>query len=337
MGDTFSGICADQGVIQQLFFLIGHIRDQQGKENVEPLDLGCQLRSFDAGTIQHFFHGLIDLADLQHVDTAFGGGGDTDKLTACIDTGAVKLMAFQRCQHENLYALAPHTERHQQDQEGLSRAAGAAHGNVGVLIDLGIEDVDDDRRVVVFVQTEQNTILITQLIGCKRVAACHAGGQGITLGAFIEMFIQRYQRQGGHKRLFLTESAAAHVHVAGHEQLFHFIDLPFQFVHRRGCYCDQQVQVVEILVVAQAFFQKVAASDGAVQIVKVRIGVAGILDFAAVDTKLLAQSLYHAGLWLAADEHIQINAITGVDDERQPTGRYLRLIAGGWYQQIGIV
>ena len=74
MGNAFPRISADQGVIQQLLFLIGHIRDQQGKENVEPLDLGGQFRAFDTGAIQHFFHGLIDLADLQYVDTAFGGG-----------------------------------------------------------------------------------------------------------------------------------------------------------------------------------------------------------------------------------------------------------------------
>ena len=56
-----------------------------------------------------------------------------------------------------------------------------------------------------------------------------------------------------------------------------------------------------------------------------------------VDTELLPKPLHHAGFRLAADEHIQIDAIPGVDDKGQPAGRHLRLIAGGWHQQIGIV
>ena len=195
MGDTFPCVGTNQGIVQKLFFLIGHIGDQQGKEDMKPLNFCCQLRAFDTGAIQRFLHGLVYLADLQHVDAAFGGGGDTDKLAACIDAGTVELMTFQGCQHENLYALTPHTECHQQDQEGLARAAGAAYGNIGVFINLGIKDVDDDRRVVVLVQAKQDAVFITQFIGRKGVAACHAGGQRIALGAFKEVLLHADQRQ----------------------------------------------------------------------------------------------------------------------------------------------
>ena len=133
------------------------------------------------------------------------------------------------------------------------------------------------------------------------------------------------------------KGAAAHVHITGHEQFFQFIDLPFQFIHCGSCHCDQQVQVIKVLVVAQPFLQEVAASDSTVQIIKVRVGIAGVLDLTAIDTKLLSQPLYHAGFRLAADEHIQVNAIPGVDNERQPAGRHLRLIAGRGHQQIGVV
>ena len=151
------------------------------------------------------------------------------------------------------------------------------------------------------------------------------------------MLFHADQRQRGEKRLLLMKGTAAHVHIAGHEQLFHLIDLPFQFIHCGSCYRDQQVQVIEVLVVSQPFFQKVSASDGTVQIVKVRVGIAGVLDLTAVDTELLPKPLHHAGFRLAADEHVQIDAIPGVDDKGQPAGRHLRLIAGGWHQQIGIV
>ena len=133
------------------------------------------------------------------------------------------------------------------------------------------------------------------------------------------------------------KGAAAHVHISGHEQFFQFIDLPFQFIHCGSCHCDQQIQVIKVLVVAQPFLQEVAASDGTIQIIKVRVSIAGVLDLTAIDTKLLSQPLYHAGFRLAANEHIQVNAIPGVDNERQPAGRHLRLIAGGGHQQIGIV
>lgn len=99
------------------------------------------------------------------------------------------------------------------------------------------------------------------------------------------------------------KGAAAHVHITGHEQFFQFIDLPFQFIHCGSCHCDQQVQVIKVLVVAQPFLQEVAASDSTVQIVKVRVGIAGVLDLTAVDTELLSKPLHHAGLRLAADEH----------------------------------
>ena len=335
--NAFPCIGADQGIIQKLLFLIGHIGDQKGEEDMKPLNFGCQFRAFDAGAIQHFFYGLVYLAYLQHVDAAFGGGGDTDKLAACVDAGTVELMTFQGCQHENLYALTPHTECHQQDQEGLSCAASAAYGNIGVFIDLGVKDVDDDRRVVVLVQAEQDAVFITQFIGREGVAACHAGGQCVALGALIEVFLHADQRQRGEKRLLLMKGTTAHVHVAGHEQLLHLVDLPFQFVHCGRCHCNEEVQVIEVLVVSQPFFQKVSASDGTVQIIKVRVGIAGVLDLTAVDTELLAQPLHHAGFRLAADEHIQIDAIPGVDDKGQPAGRHLRLVAGGWHQQIGIV
>ena len=195
MGDTFPCVGTNQGIVQKLFFLIGHIGDQQGEEDMKPLNFCCQLRAFDTGAIQRFLHGLVYLAYLQHVDAAFGGGGDTDKLAACVHAGTVELVALQGRQHENLYALTPHTEGHQQDQEGLARAAGAAYGNVGVLIDLGVKDVDDDRRVVVLVQAEQNTVFVAQLVGREGVAACHAGGQRIALGAFKEVLLHADQRQ----------------------------------------------------------------------------------------------------------------------------------------------
>ena len=65
--------------------------------------------------------------------------------------------------------------------------------------------------------------------------------------------------------------------------------------------------------VAQTIFQKIAASDGAVEIVKVRVGVAGLLDLAAIDAKLLTELADHAILRLARQKHIKVNAVPGVN------------------------
>ena len=65
--------------------------------------------------------------------------------------------------------------------------------------------------------------------------------------------------------------------------------------------------------IAQTVFQEIAASDGTVEIVKVRVGVAGFLDLAAVDAKLLAEFADHAILRLARQKHIKVNAVPGVN------------------------
>ena len=89
--------------------------------------------------------------------------------------------------------------------------------------------------------------------------------------------------------------------------------------------------------VAQAVFQKIAAADGAVEIVKIRVGVAGLLDLAAVDAKLLAELADHAILWLARQKHVEINPVPGVDQQTQPARGNLGLIPVRRHQQIRIV
>ena len=69
---------------------------------------------------------------------------------------------------------------------------------------------------------------------------------------------------------------------------FNFADLPFQVFLVGGSNGNQQIQVVEVLVVGKALFEKVPASDSAINVIKVGVGVAGVLDFGTVDTQLLS-------------------------------------------------
>lgn len=94
---------------------------------------------------------------------------------------------------------------------------------------------------------------------------------------------------------------------------------------------------ITLRIVAQAVLEKVAAADCPVQIVKVRVGVAGFPDFTPVDAELLAQLADHAVLGLAGQEHIQVDAVPCVDQKAQPPGRDLGFVAVGGNQQPGVI
>ena len=89
--------------------------------------------------------------------------------------------------------------------------------------------------------------------------------------------------------------------------------------------------------VAQTVFQEIAAADGAVEIVKVRIGVAGLFDLAAVDAKLLTKLADHTILRLACQEYIEVNAVPSVDQQAQPARWNLGFIPIRRHKQIRIV
>ncbi len=73
--------------------------------------------------------------------------------------------------------------------------------------------------------------------------------------------------------------------------------------------------VVEILVVGEAVFQVVAGTDSVGEVIKVRVCVAGVLDFAAVDANLLPDFLHHAFFGLSFQKQIHINALAGVHQQ----------------------
>ena len=151
------------------------------------------------------------------------------------------------------------------------------------------------------------------------------------------MLFQRKQGQGRPEGLFLLIVKVDNPHILGDQELTHLIDLPFQFLLIRRGDCDQKIQIVEILVIGQAFLQEVSASDGTVNIIEIRIGIAGILNSGSVDSQLPSNSLYHLFLVLPGQEHIHIDPVTCVDYKAQPACRNLCTVAIGGNQQIGIV
>ena len=221
---------------------------------MQPLNFGCQQRFFRAGAIQQIVHGLICLADLHDVDAVLRSRRYGDKLSADVGTGPVKLMPFERRDDKDLNSLAAHTQSHQLKCKGFSGSAGSENGDIGILVDAGIEDVHDDERIVVFIDAEKNTVVIAHLIAGEGIAAGSSRCQNITLRPLIELALQRNQRERGQKSLLLTKGTGLHIHILREQELFHFRDLPFEIIHAAGCHGDKQVQIIKILVVGKAVF-----------------------------------------------------------------------------------
>ena len=115
MGDTELVVGLDEGFIEHLLLLVGHVRDQQGEEDHELLDLPGQ-----HGVHVVVVH-LIDqlhlrgdgMPDLHHIDAVWRAGCDPDELTADPGAGPLELMALDG---SNDIALdTPHT--HPQGQK----------------------------------------------------------------------------------------------------------------------------------------------------------------------------------------------------------------------------
>ena len=331
------GVGADHGFVEKLPFLVVHVGDQQAEKDVQPLDLGGQHGVLHGAAVELFIDRAVCLSDLHDVDAVGGCGRDLDERTADVGAGPMKFVPFERRNDEHLNPFATHPKRHELHGKGLAAAARAENGDVGVFVDTRIKDVHNDERIVVLVDAEQDAVVVTQLIRRERIAARRAQRQHIPLAAFKERFIQLHERKRRAERLFLTEIAALHVHVLRNEQLFHLRTLPVQIVRIVRSHGDEQIQIVEIFMVAQTILQEISAADGAVEIVKVCVGIAGLLDLTAVDTKLLAELADHAILWLARQKYIEVNAVPSVDQKAKPACGNLGFIPVRRHQQIRII
>ena len=124
VGDTQLCVGTDQGIVQKLPLLMVHVGDQQGEENMKSLNFRSQQGLLHTGSVQHFIHGTVYLADRHDIDTILGGRGDLDELAADIGASPVELMALQRRNNKDLNALTPHPGGHELHGKTLARATG---------------------------------------------------------------------------------------------------------------------------------------------------------------------------------------------------------------------
>ena len=156
---------------------------------------------------------MIHPANFHYIDTVWACRGNRNKLTAHIGAGPVELMAFQWGDNKNRNAFASHAECHQLHGKGLTCSAGSQNRHISVLINCGIKDIYNDERAVVFIDTQQNPVVITHLITRKGIAAGSAACQKVTFTALIQFLFRRNQRQRRQKRLLATKMAVADVHI----------------------------------------------------------------------------------------------------------------------------
>ena len=233
--------------------------------------------------------------------------------------------------------MLPQAQGHQLHGEGLSRTAGTQDGHIGIFVEPGIEDVHHNQGVVVLVDPHGDAVVIAHLRAGEGIAAGCPGGQDVPPGLLVELLPDPGDGQGAEQRVLLQKAAHPGVHVLGDQQLSHLLDPPFQVLYAVRRDGDDDGHIIDVFVVGEAPLEKVPGLDGVREVVKVGIGVAGVLDLAAVDADLLPDLLLNALLGLLVEEQVHIDPLPGVDDEGKPARHHLHLVGVRRDDQIAVV
>ena len=323
MGDAEVRIGSDQRFIQHLLLLVAHIGDQQAEEGHELLNFssqhGAHLHIIDLVNQLHLRrHGM---PYLHYVDAVGGTRCNLDKLAADLIAGSAEFVSLDGRQNVALNAAHPHPKRQKLHGEGLACARCAQQVQVGIFIDLCVEQIHDAQGVVVSVDAQQHAIVVRQLKAGEDIAGCGAAGQHIALRLFLQLgrdFQERHHRlQCG----LLLKAALAGVHIHGFEHIHHLLLAPKQFLVGFGRYGDENAHVKEVLVVVgDAILDKIARLYGISQLLIIGAGILHALELGAVEPDPLGDLIYGAAAVLTAEMDVDIHAFSGVDERGHPAG-----------------
>ena len=228
MGNAKLVVCFDQRFIQHLLLLVGHIRNQQGEENHELLNLsgqhGVHVVVVNLVNQLHFRGNRVP--DLHDIDAVGRTGGDLDKLTADFAAGPFEFMTLDGGDDIALNTAHSHTQGQKLERKGLTGAAGAAHGQVRVLVDLRIKEVNNAERIVMPVDAQKHTGIVGHLETGEHIGGCCAAGQDIPLGFLLQLGADLEERHDAAQGILLLESAIAEVHIHGLEHIGHLLLAP---------------------------------------------------------------------------------------------------------------
>ena len=228
MGNAKLVVCFDQRFIQHLLLLVGHIRNQQGEENHELLNLsgqhGVHVVVVNLVNQLHFRGNRVP--DLHDIDAVGRTGGDLDKLTADFAAGPFEFMTLDGGDDIALNTAHSHTQGQKLERKGLTGAAGAAHGQVRVLVDLRIKEVNNAQRIVMPIDAQKHTGIVRHFETGEHIGGCCAAGQNIPLGLLLQLGADLKERHDAAQSVLLLESAIAEVHIHGLEHIGHLLLAP---------------------------------------------------------------------------------------------------------------
>ena len=322
MGDAELVVGLDEGFIEHLLLLVGHVGDQQGEENHQLLDLPGQ-----HGVHVVVIH-LVDqlhlradgMPDLHHIDAVWRAGSDPDELSADPRAGSLEFMALDGGDDIALDTPHAHPQGKKLQSEGLARTGGAAHGQIGILVDLRVEQVNDAQGVVVPVHSQKDSGIIGHLEACEHIGRSGAAGQHIALGLLQELGTDLQEGHDTAKGCLLLEAAFAQVHIHRLEHIDHPLLAPQKLLIGLGRDRHEDGHIEQVFImVGDPMLDEVACLNGIGQLLIIRTGVLHPLELGAVQPDALGHLIDGLTPVLPGQVDIDINTLAGIDEAGHPS------------------
>ena len=103
-------------------------------------------------------------------------------------------MPFQWCNDVDRCSGQPHTAGNKLHGERFARARGTEDRHICVFIDAGVEVIETDERVIIFIHTQQYAVGVAQLKADERIKAGGGGGKDIAAVFLKQCSIRGAQR-----------------------------------------------------------------------------------------------------------------------------------------------
>ena len=241
VGDAEVPVGLDQGLVQHLLLLVGHVGDEQAEKRHELLDFpgqqGIHLPVADLIDELHLRGG--HMADLHDVDAVRRAGCDLDELPADVVAGPAELVALDGRHNKALDAAHPHPQGQQLHGKGLPRPGGAQEHQVGVLVHLGVEEVHNAQGIVPPVHPQQHPVVVGHLVTAKGIGRGRPTGEDVSTGFLLQAWVALQKGQHRAQGSLLLEVALTHLHIHGLEHVRHLPFSPQQFLIGLGGHGDE--------------------------------------------------------------------------------------------------
>ena len=197
-------------------------------------------------------------------------------------------MSLFRRDDDNALALLSEPTAEALERDRLARAGGAADPPIPVGVLVVVVGVKEHRRAVIEIQSQEDAVVVAQLIGGKGKRRSHTGGQRIAPRFSLNIRVKREDRERGEKSLLIFVVAASGDHIHGHAELFHLCRPLLQRFGIKRRDLDERVHIIEILALPVHHILEVeTGADGAVKLFIVLSGIAHLPHTGAVHHRCL--------------------------------------------------